>query len=146
MVEALAIDPHDHVLEVGTGSGYQAAVLSRLAARVYSVERVPELAALAQANLEAEGISNVIAVTGDGTLGLSAHAPYDRITVTAAFPEVPPPLVDQLRPGGRLVQPIGIGGQEEVVVFEKHDGVFSRRATLTGAAFVRLVGAHGFPR
>lgn len=144
MVEALEVRPTHTVLEVGTGTGYQAAVLSPLASRVYTVERVADLVLQARRNLEGEGIANVVVVAGDGTLGLAEHAPYDRIIVAAAFPAVPPPLVDQLAEGGRLVQPVGPGGRETVAAYEKIAGSLQRRQVLTRAAFVPLVGAYGF--
>jgi protein-L-isoaspartate(D-aspartate) O-methyltransferase len=107
MSEALAIEPHHRVLEIGTGSGYQAAVLARLAREVYSVEIVAELAAQARATLEAMRIGNVRVLTGDGYQGWAEHAPFDRVMVTAAPPEMPKALVDQLAVGGRLIAPVG---------------------------------------
>ena len=94
---------------------------------------------------DAHGVANAHVVVGDGTLGLPDHAPYDAIIVAAAFPEVPRPLIDQLAEGGRLVQPIGRGGSEEVVLFTKREGAPVSVRVLTGARFVRLVGALGFP-
>jgi protein-L-isoaspartate(D-aspartate) O-methyltransferase len=142
-----AIDPHegDAVLEVGAGLGYQTALLAKLCRFVWSVEWWPDLAAAASANLTAAGVVNAEVVSGDGTLGLPAHAPFQGIVVAAAFPHVPPPLVEQLAPAGRLVQPMGPGGDEDVVLFEKRDGTLSRVRHVTMACFVRLVGAHGFP-
>jgi protein-L-isoaspartate(D-aspartate) O-methyltransferase len=103
------------------------------------------VAEAARKNLARHGASNVGVVAGDGTKGLPEHAPYDAILVSAAFPSVPPPLAEQLAAGGRLVQPIGSGGQEEVVLFEKRAEGLARRRTVTGAHFVRLYGAHAFP-
>jgi protein-L-isoaspartate(D-aspartate) O-methyltransferase len=145
MIEA--IDPHDDeiVLEVGTGLGYQTALLAKLARFVWSVEWWPDLAAAARNNLGAAGIVNAEVVTGDGTQGLPEHAPFHGIVVAAAFPDVPPPLVGQLAPGGRLVQPIGPGGDESVVLFDKRDDSLFRVRMVTLAHFVRLVGAHGYP-
>jgi protein-L-isoaspartate(D-aspartate) O-methyltransferase len=145
MVEALALSGDEVVLEIGTGYGWQTALLARLAAEVWSVERFADLAEAARANLAAHGAVNAYVVVGDGTLGLSQHAPYDAIVVAAAFPEVPPPLVEQLIEEGHLVQPIGRGGREEVVLFAKREGAPVSLRVLTGARFVRLVGTYGFP-
>ena len=107
MTEALRVSPGDRVLEVGTGSGYQAAVLARLALDVHSVERLPELARAAAERLQALGVDNVHVHVGDGSLGWPEHAPYDAIVVTAGAPTVPPALKEQLVDGGRLVAPVG---------------------------------------
>ena len=144
MVEALALRGGERVLEIGAGYGYQTALLARLAGRVWAVERWPDLAAAARANLARDEVANAEVVVGDGTLGLPAHAPYDGIVVAAAFPEVPPPLAEQLAPGGRLVQPIGRGGRETVMLFVHTPHGLERRATVSGAHFVRLVGRHAF--
>lgn len=145
MVEALELTGTERVLEVGTGYGYQSALLSRLAASVVTIERWAELAEAARSNLERQGIDNVEVVAGDGSQGVPERAPYDAIVVSAAFPEVPGPLAEQLRLGGRLVQPIGAGGGETVAVFERVSGGMRRRYELTPARFVRLVGRHGYP-
>jgi protein-L-isoaspartate(D-aspartate) O-methyltransferase len=144
MVEALALEPSDHVLEIGTGFGWQTALLARLAAEVWSVERWDDIAAAARANLERHRVDNATVVVGDGSLGLPEQAPYDAVLVAAAFPEVPAPLAEQLAEGGRLVQPIGHGGADEVVLFEKRGRVLERSRFVTGAHFVRLYGEHGF--
>jgi protein-L-isoaspartate(D-aspartate) O-methyltransferase len=144
MVEALALTGDERVLEIGTGYGWQTALLARLAREVWTVERWPDLAETARENLARLGTENATVVVGDGTEGLAAHAPYDGILVSAAFPEVPEPLASQLAEDGRLVQPIGPGGREDVVLFERWaEGLVARR-TITGAHFVRLVGRHGF--
>lgn len=145
MIAALDLHGSERVLEVGTGYGWQTALLARLAAEVWSVERHADLARTARANLEAQGVENARVIVGDGTLGWPEAAPYRAILVSAAFPEVPQPLVEQLAPGGRLVQPIGRGGAEDVVLFAKRGDQVEARRSLTGARFVRLVGKHGFP-
>jgi protein-L-isoaspartate(D-aspartate) O-methyltransferase len=145
MVEALELRGSERVLEVGTGFGWQTALLARLAARVWSVERWPDLAEAARERLEQSDAANVSVVVGDGSEGLPQHAPYDAILVSAAFPSVPTALAAQLAGGGRLVHPLGEGGDEEVVLFEKRSGELVRRRMLTRARFVRLYGRHGFP-
>jgi protein-L-isoaspartate(D-aspartate) O-methyltransferase len=145
MVDALALTSSDRVLEIGTGYGWQTALLAWLAAEVWSVERFADLADAARVNLDAHGVANAHVVVGDGTIGLPDHAPYDAIIVAAAFPEVPRPLVEQLAEGGRLVQPIGRGGNEDVVLFGKREGAPVSLRVLIGARFVRLVGTYGFP-
>jgi protein-L-isoaspartate(D-aspartate) O-methyltransferase len=145
MVDALALRGHERVLEIGTGHGWQTALLARLAREVWSVERWADLAETASSNLRRRAITNATVVVGDGTEGLPGEAPFDAILVSAAFTEVPRPLLEQLAPGGRLVQPIGPGGLEDVVLFEQRpEGLVACR-TITGANFVRLVGRHGFP-
>ena len=145
MIEALALTGPERVLEVGTGYGFQTALLARLSGFVRSVERFPDVAATARENLARHGVENVEVIAGDGTRGLPEHAPYDATLVSAAFTSVPPPLAQQLAAGGRLVQPVGSGGQEAVVLFEKGPEGLERRHTVTGAHFVRLYGAHAFP-
>jgi protein-L-isoaspartate(D-aspartate) O-methyltransferase len=143
MVEALARDGDERVLEIGTGYGWQTALLAELAREVFSVERFADLAGNARAALA--GRENVHVFVGDGSQGLPEHAPFDAILVAAAYPLVPDPLAQQLGEGGRLVQPLGPGGAEDVVLFEKHDGALRRVRSVTGAHFVRLYGRHGFP-
>jgi protein-L-isoaspartate(D-aspartate) O-methyltransferase len=144
MVEALALTGSERVLEIGTGCGFQTAILGRLAAHVHSVERYPDLADAARASLAREGVRNVEIVVGDGSAGLPQHAPFDAILVSAAFPAVPPPLVEQLAEGGLLVQPIGRGGSEDVTLFRRERGQLVARRGITGARFVPLVGRYGF--
>jgi protein-L-isoaspartate(D-aspartate) O-methyltransferase len=144
MIQGLGLTGCEHVLEVGTGYGYQTALLARLASFVTSIERWAELADQARQNLAAQGIDNVHVVDGDGTEGVPAAAPYDAILVSAAFPEVPEALVGQLRVSGRLVQPIGPGGAERVTVFERSAGGLVSREVVCHARFVRLYGRHGY--
>jgi protein-L-isoaspartate(D-aspartate) O-methyltransferase len=145
MVAALGLTGGERVLEVGTGLGFQTAILARLARMVVSVERFADLAAQARANLTAAGVGGVTVVVGDGTLGVPEHAPYQAIVVAAAAPRVPGPLVAQLTDGGRLVHPVGPGGREEVTAFSKQSGRLVADARLIPARFVPLVGAHGTP-
>jgi protein-L-isoaspartate(D-aspartate) O-methyltransferase len=144
MVEALALRGGERVLEIGTGYGFQTALLAALAGEVWSVERWEDVADCARTNLTARGIDNAHVVVGDGTLGLPEQSPFDAIVVAAAFPEVPPPLAEQLADAGRLVQPIGLGGREEVTLFLRDGERLRRAGVLTGAHFVRLIGEHGF--
>jgi len=139
MVDALELSGDERVLEIGTGLGFQAAILGALSREVYSVERLHDLAARARENLRAAGLKNVAVVVGDGALGLPEHAPYDAIVVAAAAPIVPPALVEQLTEGGRLVQPMGPGGDEIVTKFRKRGGRLAREATVVGARFVPLI-------
>src|SRR3712207_1988561 len=133
MIEALGLAGSEHILEVGTGYGFQTALLAHLSSFVWSVERWADVAVTARANLARLGIMNVEVAVGDGTEGLPEHAPYDAILISAAFPRVPPPLVEQLALGGRLIQPIGMGGEERVVLFEKGSEGLMRRRTIVGA-------------
>lgn len=146
MTQELQPEPGDRVLEIGTGSGYQAAVLAGLVARVYTIEIVPELAAGARATLAALGIENVEVFTGDGYRGLPGHAPFDGILVTAAPREVPQPLLDQLAVGGRLVAPVGGADQELRVLTRSADGI--RSEALFPVRFVPLVrgGSEAVPK
>lgn len=143
MIGALALGRDDKVLEIGTGYGYQTALLARLCARVCSIERFEDLSRAAAANLERAGCRNVALAVGDGTLGWPEQAPFDAVVSSAAAPAVPPPLAAQLREGGRLVQPVGPGGAERVVLYEKRGGELVERAMLTRASFVRMAGRHG---
>jgi protein-L-isoaspartate(D-aspartate) O-methyltransferase len=145
MTEALELDGNERVLEVGTGSGYQAAVLGRLAHEVFTVERIPELARRARYMLHALGCDNVHVIDGDGSVGLPEHAPYDAILVAAATPAVPDELMAQLAPCGRLVAPVGSDTFQSMRVVKRtaRGGVsVSRRG---GCVFVPLLGARGFP-
>jgi protein-L-isoaspartate(D-aspartate) O-methyltransferase len=143
-LEALHLTGRERVLEVGTGSGYQTALLALCAATVFSVERVPGLAQQARRALAAAGIGNVSILVGDGTLGWRAYAPFDAIVVAAASPEVPAPLLEQLAPNGRLVLPLGErAAQRLTVVTRGADGAVIR-TPLADATFVPLLGTHGF--
>jgi len=141
MTDFLDPEPGDTMLEVGTGSGYQAAVLAGLVKRVYSVEIIPALARSAAAVLDRLGYDNVTVEAGDGYLGRPEYAPFDGIVVTAAADEVPPPLIEQLKPGARLVIPVASpGGYQELTVIEKRgDGRISERSVLP-VRFVPLTG------
>jgi protein-L-isoaspartate(D-aspartate) O-methyltransferase len=142
-LEALSLQGRERVLEIGTGSGYQAALLARLAERVVTVERIPGLVAQAKKALAAAGMSNVLVLQGDGTLGWRPLAPYDAIVVAAAGPDIPAPLMEQLADGGRLVAPVtGVGGQ--VLVRLTRQGEQFARDELGPVQFVPLVGRHGF--
>lgn len=143
-LEALRLTGHERVLEVGTGSGYQTALLAAVAAQVFTVERVRDLAEAAQRVLRDVGLANVSMLVGDGTLGWSAYGPYDAILVAAGGPEVPPPLIEQLAPGGRLLIPLGAGAGEQVLTLIERTADGLRRRTLGDARFVPLVGEHGF--
>lgn len=139
----LELEGDERVLDVGTGSGYQAAVLAELAAQVVTIERVPELAAGARAALAEAGYTAVEVLVGDGTLGAPARSPYDAIAVAAAAPAPPPALVAQLAPGGRLVVPVGgRRGQRLEVVRRTETGTASARSV--SCRFVPLVGSGGF--
>lgn len=143
MLEMLEISAENRALEIGTGTGYQAALLGQLAREVYSVERVPTLFIAAKKNLERLGYSNVTVTNGDGTRGLAEHAPYDRIIVAAAAPDVPAPLFEQLAEGGRMVIPVGPPDVQELLLVRKENGdAVTRR--LEGCRFVPLVGEQGF--
>jgi protein-L-isoaspartate(D-aspartate) O-methyltransferase len=142
MTDLLAPRPQDSILEIGTGSGYQAAVLAELVGQVHSVEIIAALATAAGERLERLGYDNISVRHADGFHGWPEHAPYDGIVVTAAAPQVPPPLVEQLKPGARLVIPVGLpGGVQELQVVEKHaDGTIETRSILL-VAFVPLTRA-----
>ena len=143
MTELLRLTETSRVLEVGTGSGYQTAVLAELAGQVWTVERLPELARKAEKLLRDLGYSGVHVVLGDGTLGLAAAAPFDAILVTAGGPRVPQTLREQLAKGGRMVIPIASGPSQELLLIERLDDVY-RETTVLRCAFVPLIGAEGY--
>jgi protein-L-isoaspartate(D-aspartate) O-methyltransferase len=143
MTETLGLKGGERVLEIGSGSGYQAAILSLLVGKVWSVERIPELAAAAREKLKELEYDNVEVVVADGTKGWPERAPYQGIVVTAGAPDVPPPLVEQLEDGGRLVIPVGGSYSQELVVVEKRGGKIYRRDE-GGCVFVPLIGEYGW--
>jgi protein-L-isoaspartate(D-aspartate) O-methyltransferase len=144
MCDLLDLQEGMKVLEVGGGSGYHAAVMAHLVGatgHVYSIERIPELAEQARKNLQRAGVKNVTMIVGDGSVGLALHAPYDRISVAATAPEVPEPLKQQLKPGGKMILPVGRGYQELVLVTRKNGFAMEEKM---GVAFVPLIGEKGF--
>jgi protein-L-isoaspartate(D-aspartate) O-methyltransferase len=141
---ALRLEPGDRVLDIGTGSGYAAAVLSRIAREVYSVERVDELCRTARDRLAELRYDNVQVRCGDGTLGWPEHAPYDAIAVAAVGPRVPPALLDQLALGGRLVMPVGPDGSQTLLRLTRTGRESYREEPLVDVRFVPLIGAQGF--
>jgi protein-L-isoaspartate(D-aspartate) O-methyltransferase len=143
MTEVARLRPDDKVLEIGTGSGYQASVLSHLVRFVFTVERIPELAREAKARLDSLGIENVSVKVMDGSLGWSAQAPYNAILVTAGAPEVPRPLLSQLAEGGRMVVPVGEYEEQDLMVVERRGDSFVTR-DLGRATFVPLIGRFGW--
>jgi protein-L-isoaspartate(D-aspartate) O-methyltransferase len=144
MSQALELRGGETVLEVGTGSGYQAAILSRLASRVVSVERVPRLAASSRKTLDALGVSNVVVYLGDGTRGRPGDAPFDAIVVTAGGPAVPRPLLDQLAVGGRLVGPFGDREEQRLLRVRRVAEHEFDEEWIGRCRFVDLIGAHGW--
>jgi protein-L-isoaspartate(D-aspartate) O-methyltransferase len=145
MLAAAQIDPDDVVLEVGTGSGYQTALLAELAAEVFTIEVFPSLAEHAQQVLARLNYTQIVIRVGDGSLGWPEAAPFDVVIVSAASPRVPPALLEQLRMGGALVIPVGDTREQNVWLLERTpDGV--TRHVLEGCRFVPLLGRHGFPR
>lgn len=143
MTDALHLTGPERVLEVGTGSGYQAAVLGKMAAEVHTVEFIPELAARAEAALKELGFANVQVHIGDGSLGWPACAPYDAILVAAAAPRVPQSLLEQLAEAGRLILPVGSQGFQQLEIWEMRAGKYEQESGIP-VAFVPLRGAHGW--
>ncbi len=138
MIDLLDVHPGDRVLEVGTGLGYQAALLAELAARVWSVEIVEEFAAAAELLLRELGHDNVAVRVGDGSRGWAEHSPFDRILVTAAAKQPPQPLIDQLKPGGRMVIPLGPSDTQQLCVVEKQAGGGTDRREVMAVRFTQL--------
>jgi protein-L-isoaspartate(D-aspartate) O-methyltransferase len=143
MLQELRISAQHRVLEIGTGTGYQAALLGELASEVHTVERFASLFVAAKQNLEQLGYANVQVIQGDGTVGLPQYAPFDRIVVAAAAPEVPSLLFEQLTEGGRMIIPVGPSEMQELLLVEKRDGA-QWNTRLEGCRFVPLVGEQGF--
>lgn len=144
MTQLLAVDKSSRVLEIGAGSGYQTAVLSRVAGQVYAIERIADLARQAQARIRSLNIYNATVKCFDGTMGWSAHAPYDGILVAAGGPEVPDPLLAQLKVGGRLVIPIGASRESQCLVRVIRTDEGFQREEHGSCAFVPLIGRHGW--
>lgn len=145
MTEALELHSSDRVLEIGTGSGYAAAILGRIVSTVHTVERLAGLAQSARQRLELLGYTNIVVHEGDGTLGWPEHAPYDAIVVTAGAPELPKPLLGQLAIGGRLVIPVGASHDLQVLVRVRRIGESEyKRDELCGVRFVPLIGTAGW--
>ena len=143
MVQVLHLQGHERVLEIGTGSGYQLAILSQLALEVYSIERLPELADQSLRRLEELGYLNVHVTVGNGSLGWLEHAPYEGILIAAGAPAVPPPLVRQLADGGRMAIPIGSQQVQTLTLVEKRHGTLSQQP-ITACVFVPLLGEYGW--
>ncbi|MEZ5335738.1 MAG: protein-L-isoaspartate O-methyltransferase [Methanolobus sp.] len=146
MCDLLELEEGLKILEIGSGSGYNAAVMAEIIGskgHIYSIERIDKLAAFARENLEKAGYPNVEVILADGSLGLPGHAPYDRISVTASAPDTPLPLIEQLKPGGIMVLPEGEGYQCLYIIRKSLDGEVSKK-NCGGVVFVPLIGHHGF--
>jgi protein-L-isoaspartate(D-aspartate) O-methyltransferase len=143
MTQELRLNPYCEVLEIGTGSGYQTAILSKLAKKVYTIERFAQLTESAQAVLSRLGIGNVEFYIGDGSCGWSEKHSFDRIIITAAVPKMPEPLVEQLAEGGVIIGPVGFSSVQELLVYEKKKGKLSGRVACD-CRFVKLLGKYGF--
>jgi len=143
MTDLLELKPTDKVLEIGTGSGYQTAILAELASRVYSVERISDLAEKARHQLGSQGYRNIVISIDDGSCGLAEHKPYDAILVTCGAPSLPEPLKDQLVEGGRLVVPIGDDFSQKLTVCKKNKGGLETKESCS-CIFVPLIGKYGW--
>jgi len=143
MLQELHLQPHHRVLDVGAGSGYQTAILARLAAHVFAAERIVELTERAGQTLTSLGIKNVTLTTSDGSLGWSENAPFDRIISGAASPDVPQPWIDQLADEGRIIAPVGASDVQTLLLVTKDRGKIRRRL-LSGVRFVKLIGEFGW--
>ncbi|UCB46766.1 MAG: protein-L-isoaspartate(D-aspartate) O-methyltransferase [Spirochaetota bacterium] len=144
MTQALALKPEDKVLEVGTGSGYQAAILAELSSVVYSIERIKTLLDRARTNLYSQGYNNIYLILGDGTLGLPDYSPFSKIIVTAAAPKVSDVLLNQLENGGKMVVPVGGRYVQDLKLIEKAKNGRIYKKSLCGCRFVPLVGKNGW--
>ena len=144
MTQALEIMKTDKVLEIGTGSGYQAAILAELAEIVYTIERLDTLSTKARTNLYSQGYDNIFLIVGDGTLGLPEYAPYDKIIVTAAAPKATETLLSQLNNGGKMVVPVGNRSIQDLKLIEKALNGRIYRKSLGGCRFVPLIGKEGW--
>lgn len=142
-MQVLELQPTDRVLEIGTGCGFQTAVLAQLVDRVYSVERIRELAVRAREKLDALRMSNVAVLVGDGTIGWSRYAPYDAILVAAGGPEIPRPLMEQMADGGRMLIPVGGREMQHLVLVTRQGDQYTRRE-VTDCTFVPLLGRFGW--
>lgn len=143
MLEVLDLREDDKVLEIGTGLGYEAAVLAHLVTEVHTIERHEDLAARARQNLDACGLDGVNVVVGDGTRGLPEHAPFDAMVIAAAAKEVPAALAEQLVEGGRMVAPVGASGQQETILYQAEGGRLVPVRRLMGVRFVPLIADEG---
>lgn len=144
MTELLELSPEAKVLEIGAGSGYQTAILARLAGKIFAIERIPQLAREAHERLRELGFTNVALICGDGTGGLAAHAPYDGILVAAGSPEIPEPLLRQLKIGGNLVIPIGQDQKTQHLIRVSRTQTGFNTEDFGACAFVPLIGEHGW--
>jgi protein-L-isoaspartate(D-aspartate) O-methyltransferase len=143
MTQALALTKSHKVLEIGTGSGYQAAVLSQLCASVFTIERIRDLSLRARSAIESLNIHTVTFIIGDGSIGFREYAPYDRILITACSPDIPQPLFNQMPEGGIMVAPVERNGSQNICVIEKKNGtMFSKE--IAPANFVKLIGKNGY--
>lgn len=143
MTQELRLNPNCEVLEIGTGSGYQTAVLSKLAKKVYTIERFAEMSQSAQAVLGGLGVTNVEFCIGDGSCGWTSEKSFDRIIITASVPNIPQPIIKQLAKNGLMIAPVGYGGVQELVVCEKKKNKVTERI-ICEVRFVKLVGEYGF--
>jgi protein-L-isoaspartate(D-aspartate) O-methyltransferase len=143
MTQALELNENHRVLEIGTGSGYQAAILSLLADSVFTIERIRDLSVRARSVIESLNLHNITFITGDGSIGYGEYAPYDRILITACSPEIPAPLFNQLSEGGIMVIPVERNGLQNICLIEKKNAVMHSKE-IAPANFVKLIGKNGY--